>query len=57
MTTKEAIKNEIDQLPDRLLEPVDRFIQSLIRPARDREPLSAYKLGGHSDKGSTRAGL
>ena len=54
MRTKESIKNEIDQLPDHLLEPLDRYLQTLIRIPRDRKPLSGYKLGGHFDKVSIR---
>ena len=54
MATKESIKNEIDLLPDHLLEPLDRYIQTLIRIPRERAPLSGYKLGGHFDKVSIR---
>jgi len=54
MTTKDSIKQQVDQLPEDLLGKVERFIQSLVRPARSRNPLSGYKLGGRFDKISIR---
>ena len=54
MTTRDSIKKEIDQLPENLLDQAGRLIHSLIRPPRDRKPLSGYKLGGYFDKVSIR---
>jgi hypothetical protein len=54
MTTKEAIKKEIDQLPENLLGEVDRFIHSLLRARTNPKPLRSRKLQGRFDQVSIR---
>lgn len=49
MITKEALKAEIDKLPDNLLEEVYKFINSIktIRPRKRK--LHTFKLKGQFD--------
>lgn len=49
MTTKERIKNEIDQIPDELLEDVLKFISNIRSEKKVSGKLHTYKLKGRFD--------
>lgn len=49
MITKDAIKKEIDELPDDLLENVYRIIRDIRSKKRRRKKIHSFKLGGQFD--------
>lgn len=49
MTTKEKIKRQIDNMPEDLLEQVDKFIRSLKRRTKSKKFIKTYKLKGRFD--------
>ncbi|WP_027371185.1 hypothetical protein [Desulfovermiculus halophilus] len=50
MTTKERVKQEIDQMPEELVENVFNFIEYSIKKQTDKKQLHTYKLNGAFDK-------
>ena len=56
MVTKEKVKNEIDRIPDNLLEDIYSYIQnSLSRVKRQERSIHTYKLKGKFDEIDIRA--
>lgn len=55
MTTKELLKDEVEQLPDELLEEVHRFISRIKTNPPRKARLHTYKLRGSFDKLNIRA--
>jgi hypothetical protein len=55
MTTKEMLKEEIDKLPDNLLEEVYRYISIIKTTPRKKAKLNTFKLNGSYDSLNIRA--
>lgn len=54
MTTKEKVKDEIDSMPEELLDQVYEFINALkIKKERDKR-IHTYRLKGHFDNMNIR---
>ncbi len=49
MTTKEKIQQELDELPDELLEKVHQYLTALKKKPGKRKKIKTYKLGGRFD--------
>jgi hypothetical protein len=54
MTTKERLKQEIDQMPEELVEELYKLIESSIKKKTKAKRLHTYKLGGAFDKKDIR---
>lgn len=55
MTTKEKVKQEIDKIPDYLLEDVLKFINTIKNEKIVNRKLHTYKLKGKFDNLNIRA--
>ena len=55
MTTKEMLKDEVEKLPDELLEEVHRYISRIKTKPPQKAWLHTYKLRGSYDKLNIRA--
>jgi ABC-type phosphate/phosphonate transport system substrate-binding protein len=50
MITKDRVKNEIDQMPDELVEKVYAFISDIKKPKKAEKTIHTYKLRGVFDR-------
>jgi len=57
MITKEQVKNEIDKLPEDLVEEIHRFIDAMLKKEIKKKPISihSFKLNGVYDNLNIRA--
>jgi len=55
MITKEQVKQEIDKIPDSLLEDVLKFISNIKGKKTSKRKLHTYKLKGQFDNLNIRA--
>jgi hypothetical protein len=55
MTTKELLKDEVEKLPNELLEEVHRFISRIKTNPPKKARLHTFKLRGSYDKLNIRA--
>ena len=56
MVTKEIIKNEIDRIPDNLLEDIYSYIQTTVHQVKSQKRnIHTYKLNGLFDDTDIRA--
>ena len=49
MSTKERVKQEIDRMPEELVEEVLKFIENYLEKKKERRFVHTYKLKGSYD--------